>query len=193
MNVRTAALGLVVTFFVGVAAAHAQGPPAGGPGAAASLSARIEALEARAAAFEARVAALETIDESDIVGSYKWTMLGIELNRGYTGGPPARVNSEKGDLVITLNPDHTVQISGGTLRCTLPILALGVATCAPLEEEPVTLTWSFANGVLTVSGDPEGPMEFAIPANGVIVFGGSSEFEPGHSWANIGLLVKMAH
>jgi hypothetical protein len=54
------------------------------------------------------------------------------------------------------------------------------------------LTWSFANGVLTVSGDPEGSMEFVMPANGVIVFGGSSEFEAGHSWANIGLMVKMA-
>lgn len=193
MKVRTAALCLVVTFVVGVVGAWAQGPPAA-PGGAASLAARIEALEARAAESEERLAALETIDESDVVGSYMWTMLGIELNRGYVGGPPARVNSEKGDFVITLNPDHTVQTSGGTLRCTLPVLASGITACAPLEEEPVTLTWSFANGVLTISGDPEdGPMEFAMPANGVIVFGGSSEFQPGHSWANIGLLVKMAH
>jgi hypothetical protein len=46
----------------------------------------------------------------------------------------------------------------------------------------VTLTWSFANGVVTISGDPEdGPMEFAMPANGVIVFGGTGEFQPGHT------------
>jgi len=188
MKIRAVALCLVAaTFVVGAVRAHAQGPPAG-PGAAASLAARIAALEAR-------VTALETIDESDIVGNYKFQMLGIELNRGFAGipGTPARVNTEASDIVITVNADHTVEISGSTGRCTLPVLMFGIVTCQPLEEDPVTLTWSFANGVLTVSGDPEGPMEFAVPASGVIVFGGSSEFEPGHSWANIGLLVKMAN
>ena len=191
MKIRAAAVCLVaVTFAIGAVRAHAQGPPTN-PGAEASLAARIAALEAR-------VTALETIDESDIVGNYKWQSLGIELDRGFTGTPgtPARVNSEAdNDVVLTLNADHTVQFSGSTLRCTLPVLTFGIATCQPLDEEPpATLTWSFANGVVTISGDPEdGPMEFAVPASGVIVFGGSTEFQPGHSWANIGLLVKMAN
>jgi hypothetical protein len=186
MKIRAAALCLVaLTFLIGAVRAEAQGPPAG-PGGAASIAARIAALEAR-------VAALETIDESDIVGNYKFQMLGIELNRGFAGTPgtPARVNTEASDVVIALNADHTAEISGTTGRCTLPVLTFGIVTCQPLEEEPLTFSWSFANGVLTVSGDPEGPMEFAVPASGVIVFGGSSEFQPGHSWANIGLLVKM--
>jgi len=188
MKIRAAAVCLVaVLFAIGAVRAHAQGPPAG-PGAAASLAARLAALEAR-------VTALETIDESDIVGNWKWQSLGIELNRGFAGTPgtPARVGSEAdNDVVITLNADHTVQFSGSTLRCKLPILTLGIPSCEPLDEEPVTLTWSFANGVVTISGDPEeGPIEFAVPANGVIVFGGTSEFLPGHTWANIGLLVKM--
>jgi hypothetical protein len=189
MKIRAAALFLVaVTFAVGAVRAHAQGRPPQAGGAAE--------LAARVAALEARLTALETIDESDIVGSYKYQQLGIELNRGFAGTPgtPARVNTEASDVVITLNADHTVDVSGSTLRCTLPVLTLGIASCQPLEEEPVTFTWSFANGVLTISGDPEdGPMEFAVPASGVIVFGGSSEFQPGHSWANIGLLVKMAN
>ena len=188
MRIRAAALCLVaVTFAIGAVRAHAQGPPAN-PSAGASLAARLAALEAR-------VIALETIDESDIVGNWKWQSLGIELNRGFasTPGTPARVGSEAdNDVVITLNADHTVQISGSTLRCKLPILTFGIPTCEPLDEEPVTLTWSFANGVVTISGDLEdGPLEFAVPANGVIVFGGTSEFQPGHTWANIGLLVKM--
>ena len=130
MKIQAAAVCIVAaTFAVGAVRAHAQGPPAV-PGAAASLTARIEALEAR-------LAALETIDESDVVGNYKWQMLGIELNRGFSGTPgtPARVNSEAGDIVITLNADHTVQVSrSGTLRCTLPVLTFGIASCQPLSR-----------------------------------------------------------
>lgn len=191
MKIQAAAVCIVaVTFAVGAVRAHAQGPPAV-PGAAASLTARIEALEAR-------LAALETIDESDVVGRWKLQTLGIELNRGFAGTPgtPARVNTEAdNDIVITLSADHSVQVSGsGTLRCTLPVLTFGIASCQPFVEEPVTLTWSFANGVVTISGDPEdGPIEWVVPANGVIVFGGTSEFQPGHTWANIGLLVKVAN
>ena len=190
MRIRAAALCLVaVTFAIGAGRADAQGPPAS-PGAGGSVAARLAALEAR-------LLALETIDESDIVGKWKWQSLGIELNRGYAGTPgtPARVVSEAdNDVVIALNADHTVQISGSTLRCMLPILTFGIPACEPLDEEPVTWTWSFANGVVTIAGDPEdGPLEFAVPANGVIVFGGTSEFQPGHTWANIGLLVKMAN
>ena len=186
MKIRAAALCLVaLTFCIGAGRAEAQTPPAP-PSSCASLAARLAALEAR-------VAALETIDESDIVGNWRWQSLGIEINRGFAPGTPARVGSEAdNDVVVTLNADHTVQISGSTLRCKLPILTFGIPTCEPLVEEPVTLTWSFANGVVTISGDPEdGPLEFAVPANGVIVFGGTSEFQPGHTWANIGLLVKM--
>ena len=189
MKIRAAAFCLVATVVaLGPVRAHAQGNKPADPGPAASLAAKLAQLEAR-------ITALETIDESDVVGNWKWQSLGIEINRGYPGGPgtPARIGTEAdNDVVFTLNADHSVQISGSTLRCTLPILTFAIPNCGPLDEEPVTLTWSFANGVVTISGDPEdGPMAFRMPANGVIVFGGSSEFEPGHTWANIGLLVKM--
>ena len=189
MKVRVTASCLVAVFAVGVVRAHAQGPPVD-PGGAASLAARIAALEAR-------LDALETIDESDVVGNWMWQMLGIELNRGYAGTPatPARVGSEGAAFMMTLNADHTAQVAGHYAQnCELPILTLGIPTCHLIDEgeEPVPMTWSFANGVVTISGDPEdGPMEFAMPANGVIVFGGSTEFQPGHTWANIGLFVKM--
>ena len=197
MKIRAAALGFVaVTFAVGVVRAHAQGPPADS-GAAASLAARIAALEAR-------VTALETIDESDLVGTYRWSSLGIEFNGGYeaalgTPGIPARVNSSTDNLVFVLNADHTAQvISASGLRCTLPVLTYGIPTCQPgeVEDEPATLTWSFANGVLTLSADPPEPgetLEFAVPASGVIVHSDSSEFLPGNTWATIVLLVKQPH
>ena len=108
MKIRAAAVCLVAfTFASGAVRAHAQGaPPA--PGTAASLAARLAALEAR-------VTALETIDESDIVGDWKWQSLDVELNRGYPGTPgiTARVGSEAdNDVVITFNADHTMQFSG---------------------------------------------------------------------------------
>lgn len=187
MKIRAAAFGLVaVTFAIGAIRVYAQGVPPN-PSAGDSLAARLVALEAR-------VTALETIDESDIVGNWKWQSLGIELNRGFAGTPgiPARMGTEAdNELVIALNADHTVQVSGNTLRCKLPILTFGIPACEAVDDEPGTLTWSFANGVVTISGDADGPLEFAMPANGVIVFGGTSEFQPGHTWATIGLLVKM--
>jgi hypothetical protein len=189
MKSRAAAICLVaVTFAVGAVRAHAQGPGAG------------NSLAVRIAALEARVTALETIDESDIVGNWKWVSLGIEFNRGFAGTPgtPARVSTETvSNIVLTLNADHTVQFSGTPdLDCTLPILQFGIAGCETHEEEPpppgTTLTWSFANGVVTILGSPDdGPLMFEVSANGTVVWGTSSEFLPGHTWAQIGLLVKM--
>ena len=192
MKFRPFALALAaVTFAIGAGRADAQGP-APNPGTAVSLAARLAALEAR-------VTALETIDESDIVGTYKWSSLGIELNSGDAGvpGTPARVNSSTDNLVFTLNADHTAQvISASGLRCTLPVLTYGIAKCQPgeNEDEPASLTWSFANGVLALSADPPDPgetLEFAVPASGVIVHSDSSEFLPGNTWATIILLVKQ--
>jgi hypothetical protein len=198
MKSRAAAVCLVaVTFAIGAVRAHAQGPPAD-PGAAASLAARITALEARLTAQDTRLTALETFDESDIVGSYKWVSLGIEFNRGFagTGGTPARVGTEGGEVAFTLHADHTVQFTGYTnVDCTLPILTFGIAFCENGAEEPspVPWTWTYADGVLTLSGDPEdeGPMSFAVPANGVIVHANANEFLPGHAWATIVVLVKQ--
>ena len=192
MNVRTAALCLVVTFVVGVAGAQAQGPPAGGPGANASLAARIEALEAR-------VAALETIDESDIVGSYQLAYLGIELNRGFAGTPgtPARMSTSEGDAVVTLNADHSVVFSAGkSLGCELPIQPFAIVTCEEPEEEEEggPPTWSVANGLLTIgAGDPNDQLVFRVGANGVFVAADSSEFLPGHGWAVVFILSKLAN
>jgi hypothetical protein len=192
MKIRPFALCLVtVTFAIGASRGYAQVSPPN-PAAAVSLAAKLAALEAR-------VTALETIDESDIVGTYKWSSLGIELNSGDAGvsGIPARVNSSTDNLVFTLNADHTAQvISASGLRCTLPVLTYGIAKCQPAEneDEPATLTWSFANGVLTLSADPPDPgetLEFAVPASGVIVHSDSSEYLPGNTWSTIILLVKQ--
>ncbi len=192
MKIPVAAVCLVaVTLTMGAVRVDAQGPPTD-PGVGSSLAARLAALEAR-------VAALETIDESDIVGTYKWSTFGIELNSGDAGSPgtPARVNTSTDNLLFTLNADHTVQvISAGGLRCSLPVLTYGIANCQPGadEDEPAALTWSFANGVLTLSADPPDPgetLEFAVPASGVIVHSDSSEFLPGNTWATIIVLVKQ--
>ena len=191
MNVRTAALYLVVTFVVGVAGARAQGPPAGGPGANASLAARIEALEAR-------VAALETIDESDIVGSYQLAYLGIELNRGFAGTPgtPARMSTSEGNAVVTLNADHSVVFSEGkSLGCELPIQAFAIVTCEPPEEEEEggPPTWSIENGVLRIGADPNDSLVFRLAATGVFLAADSSEFLPGHGWAVVFMMTKLAN
>ena len=196
MKLRTAALSIVVTFVVGVAGAVAQGPPAG-PGPAASLAARIDALEARAAAAEARLDALETIDESDIVGSYQFAYLGIELNRGFAGTPgtPAQMSTSEGDAVVTLNADHSVVFSAGkSLGCELPIQTYAIVTCETPEEEEEggPPTWSIDNGVLRIGSDPNDSLLFRLAANGVFVAADSSEFLPGHGWAVVFIMTKLA-
>ena len=186
MKVRVAALSLALTFAVGVVRAHAQGPPTA-PGPAASLAARLAALEAR-------VTALETLEESDIVGTYKWVTLGIELNRGFAGvpGTPARMSSSTSEVVFTLNADHSVQISTtGSVNCELPVLTFGIPACQPGEDDdpPGPATWSFANGVVTIAED----FKFALTASGAIVHGIGTEFLPGHTWSQIGVIVKLTN
>src|SRR5687768_13972591 len=110
MKVRVAAVCLAATFAVGVVRAHAQGPPAE-PGPGASLAGKIAALEARLATLEARVTASETLDESDIVGTWKWQSLGIEFNRGFAPGSPARLTTSADGVAMILNADHSVQFS----------------------------------------------------------------------------------
>ena len=97
--------------------------------------------------------------------------------------------------MITLNADHTVQSSGKSLACTLPVLSLGIVECGPGEEEdPGAFRWSVADGMLTISaGDPNDQLVFRVAANGVLVAADSSEFLPGHGWATIFILTKLAN
>ena len=196
MNVRTAAVCLVFTLVLGVAGAHAQGPPAGGPGSAAALTARLDALEASVAALTARVTAIETIDESDIVGRYQFAYLGIELN-GASNPHLGKVGTSEGHAVVTLGADHSVVFSDGrSLTCTLTIMAFGTTDCdvPEEEEEPGPPTWSVANGLLTLgAGDPNDQLVFRVGANGVFLAADSSEYLPGNGWAVVFVLTKLAN
>jgi hypothetical protein len=96
-----------------------------------------------------------------------------------------------------LNDDHSVQfVEGSGLGCTLPILALGIVECeVPEEEEEQTepTTWSMANGMLTISAGDGDLLVFRLAANGVFVAADSSEFQPGHGWAVVFVLSKLAN
>ena len=48
---------------------------------------------------------------------------------------------------------------------------------------------SFSNGVVTIGAGLD--LQFALTPSGVFIQVGGSEFQPGHSWANIAVMMKM--
>jgi hypothetical protein len=50
-----------------------------------------------------------------------------------------------------------------------------------------------ANGMLTISAGDGDLLVFRLAANGVFVAADSSEFQPGHGWAVVFVLSKLAN
>jgi hypothetical protein len=189
---------------------YAQGPPAGGPGAAANLNARVEALEQLVATLQTSLSALTQqtsklesgrITEADMVGTYSVGSLGIEMSgfQAASGGSPAinpRISTETDEGTLTLNANRTVSGSAATLRCTGVTGFGGLVTCQPPDggsADPYPgVTWTVANGKLVISEEGDEGAELLIGAGGrVLVASGSSTGSPNRSWANIFMLVRL--
>lgn len=174
-------------FAVGSGSAHAQGgpPPVAGGGA-------IQALFDQIAALEARVTALETTDLSDIVGTYRWESLGIEMNSLFRGTPPipARIGTSTASVTFTLHADGTVTFAGTDFDCTMT-QGVWTVSCRQPNDESGTLTWSYANGVVTID-TPDEQLNFLVTPSGTMIYSQTSPFLPGHSWSTIGILVKVS-
>jgi hypothetical protein len=194
MLTRPASFCFVVAFVcvIGSGSVYAQGP--GGQGGAvqallnqvAALEARIASVESAQSSLATRVTAIETIDLSDIVGTYHMATLGIQMN----GGSPDRIGTSSDSATITLNADGTGVYAGRHVSCSL---TGGVAGCQPAQEPgPGPFTWTYANGVVTIGDTPGDQLILTVTPSGTMIASDSSEFLPGNTWAVIFVFVKVS-
>jgi hypothetical protein len=180
----------IAALVTGAQPALAQGPPA--VVGNAPVFAEIAALNARVAALESRVTSIETLDEADIPGTYQWVSLGIQMNSGF----PARVTTGTDDLILTLRAGGTGDITGTGGRCRLTVATPGAAHCDPDPEvppQPAPFTWTFAAGKITVVFPDNDTLVFTASVTGVFAHSISTEFLPGNTYSQIGVIVKTAN
>jgi hypothetical protein len=174
---RAASLALLA--LLAAVPANAQTPtPGGGRQTIEFLYNRLLALEARVAQVESR--ADDDIEESDLVGRYYLTVLGIEM------GQAPYLKTTTDSVIITLHADHSV--TGTPVdtpgHCTLQFAGVWSVTCEALEPESAP-TWRYENGYLILTDD-EGDEEFLVSAGGRTFLGaGTTNFLPGHGWSAI--------
>jgi hypothetical protein len=176
---------LTIAFTLASLPAFAQRPDGAGE--------TLQSLSAKLAALTERVAKLESgrVDAADLVGTYIWAYLGVQLQ-----GNPARIDLESVDsdqTRFTLNADGTAAVSVGALDCQLQEGAPWVVLPCESESGQGTATWH-VNGAKLIIDFPDGDQfELDITAGGRVLAssGAVSNQQFGYAFANIGLLVKL--
>jgi hypothetical protein len=156
---------LIFAFVSTITRAQAQGPPSGAGNA--SIANRVAALEARVAKLEGQ------ITSSDLAGTYTLNGFQTELRAKVQDGFTA-VSSYVFQGTFVLNADGTGSSVGTGAEIGHSLgLFIGTPTFIPpsrtLWNKPgggFTFSWSYANGVATVSGIPLG-----VAAGGRVLVG----------------------
>jgi len=179
---------VALSFLIVPTPLHAQGPP-GGVGNASLVSA-LTALQQRVAGLEARLSALETLDASDVPGTYRFALLGLEFN----SGAPARVNSEGALARIRLdaNGTGTVEDYAGN-RCELTQGTPWVAHCGTPESGSGAITWTLAGKTVTIAFEDGDTIAFDMSISGVAVHAQADEFLAGNTWTALIVLAKESN
>jgi len=165
----------------------AQPPGAVGNG---SVLSAVAALEQRITALEARLNALETVDASDVPGTYRFALMGIEFN----SGSPARVSSEGALARIRLDANGTGAVedySGNS--CTLTQGSPWVAHCGTPQSGSGAVTWALAGKTVTITFEDNDTIDFDISVSGVAVSAQATEFLAGNTWTNLAVIVKESN
>ena len=164
------------------------GPPAGSGETIQSLSTKLAELTARVQKIESG-----TFTEADIVGSYTWAYMGIELL-----GNPGRIGNEFVDVVLTFTNNGNIEGRGKGGRCQLTQGFPWAVTCEPPEEATgqVIGTWRVQNGQLFVTFTGNAEEQTAVGAGArIIVHVGlsSTEYAPGqrNAFSNLGVMIKL--
>lgn len=138
---------LLLVFASISAPVFAQGPPGGIPGGGA-----IQSLANDIAALSARVAKLEgNIVASDLAGTYSLLGLDTSMSGAHLPTVPARINTVGFRATLTLNAAGTGSVS--PVQCEGSTLTQGVwsVTGVNCDESGSDVTWTYADGVLTVT------------------------------------------
>jgi hypothetical protein len=144
----------------------AQGPPGqgGGPGqAGGGLASELAALTARVAKLEGNIVA------SDLAGTYNFVGIVNTMDGIRPGVSPASITTEafRGTLTLNANGTGTSGPPGGCEGSTLTQgtwILTGVAPCSATLEN---VTWTYANGVITITFESDGDqIPFAVALGG---------------------------
>jgi hypothetical protein len=178
---------LALSVHLGSTPLFAQPPAPAGNG---SVLSAVAALEQRIAQLEARLNALETLDASDVPGTYRFALLGIEFN----SGTPARVSSEGALARLRLDANGTGAVedySGNS--CTLTQGVPWMAHCGTPQSGSGALTWTLAGNTVTITFEDNDTIDFDITISGVAVSAQATEFLAGNTWTNLALIVKESN
>ncbi len=183
---KTRAVALFFAFGFAAAIGEAQNPPGPPDGAGAT----IQSLAKDLAALTERVAKLEgQITAADLAGTYALHGFQNEMHAN-PPGPPTQVASYVFFGTVEVKADGTASFSATERGIRL---FLGVPhTLSPHGPiaEAGTVTWTYADGVVTV-GDPDGegfpPLHVAV--GGRVWVGATSNYTPSFSSGTDALLI----
>ena len=148
-----------------------------------------EGVAARIAALESAVARLQgQLAPADLVGTYTFTSLQTVLFGANSAVPPqVEVNGSIG--TVTLSADGTGSLSAVEHQTTLflnpPFVSGGDAADAPL-----TFTWAYAAGTLTISVGG-GVLSFSVTAGGNVLTAINSGGSGGAQSVNLLILTRL--
>jgi hypothetical protein len=165
---RVASLLLAFAFIS--APVFAQGPPAAGGGVVQSLASDIAALTARVAKLEGDIVA------SDLAGTYNFIVLDTSMNAVVT---PATISTSAIRATLTLNADGTGFGSAGTCEGSTLTLAGTMTGLFGCGGSLPNVTWTYANGVITITFLDEGEqIPFSVALGGRLLIVAFSPFHP---------------
>jgi hypothetical protein len=175
---RVASVCFVVAFVFASLPAHAQGGP---PPNYQALVSQVATLTARVTTLQGQVDKLEgNIVASDLAGTYNITGLSTTMSAFHPGTPPipATINTSAFRATLTLNADGTGVTSaftgeGSTLTLT------GAMTGVGGNEPADTVTWTYANGVITITFQQDGDeIPFTVALGGRLLIMAYAPFHP---------------
>ncbi|HEX5110389.1 MAG TPA: hypothetical protein VFV95_18185 [Vicinamibacterales bacterium] len=176
MSIRAAFVVVVVAIVFTVAVpARAQGPGQPPP--------NYQQLAAQLADLQARVAKLEgNIVASDLAGTYAVTILSTTMTAFRAGTPPinATINTAAARAALTLNADGTGNLTA--LSCEGSTLTQGPWNMHGFDcsEPPDSVTWVYANGIITITFLHDGDeIPFVVALGGRFFGGAAAPFHPG--------------
>jgi hypothetical protein len=185
MNSRVVSLLLAIVLFA--APVFAQGRPASNSGRERDDDG-MQQVARDLASLTARVAKLEgNIVAADLAGNYSMTVVDTSM-RGFRAGPPAEEATITTSVLrasVTLNANGTAKLAPQTgntsLACEASTLALpsGAMHGFDCSESAADATWTYVDGVLTITFPDEGEqISLTVAAGGRFLMTAFAPFHP---------------
>ena len=175
MTIRAAIL-LLFVFVVTVVPALAQAP-GGRPPNFPELASQVADLQARLAKLEGNIVA------ADLAGTYAMLVMDTTLHGVNLDGQNASITTRSTTATITLNADFTASGAGGFCQGSRLFVSTGAMVGLSCDEEEIgSITWTYANGVATITFSDGDQIPLNVALGGRLLITGGTFFhasEPG--------------